>query len=135
MAMQTYASTSALLAPRISPRRTTVTRLFSVSATASSPSASLSRSTPPRIAGPRARTPHAEPAHAPEDRAPARRHPTGEALPGRAVVGPAALEQGMQLARYHAHRSQTNRHRVVAILPNRYAPPCRTLVGVCSGEG
>src|SRR4030095_6785948 len=48
MAVQTYASISALLAPRISPRRTMVTRLFNASATASSPSASLNLSTPPR---------------------------------------------------------------------------------------
>ena len=53
IAVQTYASISALLAPRISPCRTTVTRRFSVSATASSPSARLSLSTPPRIARPR----------------------------------------------------------------------------------
>src|SRR5437867_1891244 len=64
MAVQTYASISALLPPRISPRRTTVTRLFSVSATASSPSASLSRSTPPRIARPRVVTQPAKRSHA-----------------------------------------------------------------------
>src|SRR4030095_5911122 len=64
MAMQTYASTSALLAPRISPRRTTVTRLFSVSASASSPSAALSLSTLPRTARPRTLTHAAKLSHA-----------------------------------------------------------------------
>src|SRR5262245_53377931 len=64
MAVQTYASISALLAPRISPRRTMVTRLFSASATASSPSASPSLSTPPSTARPRALTHEAKYSHA-----------------------------------------------------------------------
>jgi hypothetical protein len=41
----------------------------------------------------------------------------------------------MQLARYHAHRSQTNRHRVVPILPAENAPPGPVPGGVCSGKG
>src|SRR5262245_30844987 len=64
MAVQTYASISALLAPRISPRRTTVTRLFSASATASSPTASPSLSTALSTARPRALTHEAKCSHA-----------------------------------------------------------------------
>src|SRR5215475_940225 len=85
MAAQTYASISALLAPRIVPRRTTLMRLFSVSATASSPSASLSLSTPPTTARPRVLTHEAKsPTQAP------RRHDSARA--GRAAPR-ASLEQ------------------------------------------